>query len=92
MNTTSFAEVCDAVAAQQPPSLKPEFLLPAETFHVANHPAFVMLPEAAKRKKPQPWIWYFITRPDYPDHHKKWMHEHFVTAGITATDVGRIFR
>jgi hypothetical protein len=93
VNTTAFAEVGDAVATQQPPPLKPELLLPGETFHVANHPAFVMLPEAANRKKPQPWIWYFITRPDFPDHHEKWMHEQFVTAGIAVAgvDVGESF-
>jgi hypothetical protein len=93
VNTTSLAVTGDAVATLPP---KENLLLPGETFHVANHAAFVMLPEGVKSSKPQPWIWYCITRftgPNYPDHHEKWMHEQFIAAGIAVAgvDVGESF-
>ena len=92
-NTTSLVASGPTVATL--PS-KHDLLLPGETFHVANHAAFVMLPEETKIRKSRPWIWYCITRfgePNYPDHHEKWMHEQFVAAGIAVAgvDVGESF-
>jgi len=92
-NTTSLVASGPTVATL--PS-KHDLLLPGETFHVANHAAFVMLPEETKIRKSRPWIWYCITRfgePNYPDYHEKWMHEQFVAAGIAVAgvDVGESF-
>jgi dipeptidyl aminopeptidase/acylaminoacyl peptidase len=67
--------------------------VPGETFFVKDSQAFVMLPDESLRRKPQPWIWYAPTLPGYPDEHEKWMHEHFVAAGIAVAgvDVGESY-
>jgi dipeptidyl aminopeptidase/acylaminoacyl peptidase len=76
------------------PTVAPKKLpVPGETFHVKDSQAFVMLPDESLRRKPQPWIWYAPTLPGYPDDHEKWMHEHFVAAGIAVAgvDVGESY-
>jgi Prolyl oligopeptidase family len=80
-----------AHAADPPPAR--QFHVPAEAFMVDGHPAFMMLPAENLRAKPQPWIWYFITLPVYPDEHEKWMDEQFLAAGIAVAgiDVGESF-
>ena len=80
-----------AQAADAPPAR--QYHVPAETFEVAGHAAFVMLPAKDLRKTPQPWIWYFITLPAYPDEHEKWMDEQFLAAGVAVAgiDVGESF-
>ncbi len=55
----AFAPCLSAKAADPPPAK--HYHVPAETFEVAGHPAFVMLPAKELRKTPQPWVWYFIT-------------------------------
>jgi pimeloyl-ACP methyl ester carboxylesterase len=76
------------------PTVAPKKLpVPGETFLVKDSQAFVMLPDESLRRKPQPWIWYAPTLPGYPDEHEKWMHEHFVAAGIAVAgvDVGESY-
>lgn len=69
---------------------KKNLILPGETFTVSERPAFVLLPDEAKRTTPQPWIIYAPTLSSYPDQHEKWMHEQFLKAGIAVAgiDVG----
>jgi len=69
---------------------KKNLILPGEAFTVSERPAFVLLPDEAKRSTPQPWIIYAPTLPSYPDQHEKWMHEQFLNAGIAVAgiDVG----
>lgn len=64
-----------------------------ESLEVAGRPAFLLLPEEADRSKPQPWILYAPTLPDFPDVHERWMHEKFVAAGIAVAgiDVGESY-
>ena len=64
--------------------------LPGEILTVAERPAFILLPPAEKRTKPQPWIFYAPTLPPYPDAAEKWMHEQFLAAGVAVAgiDVG----
>jgi len=61
--------------------------LPGEAFAVAGRPAFVMLPPAALRSKPQPWVMYAPTLPAYPDRHEKWMHQQFLDAGVAVAGI-----
>jgi pimeloyl-ACP methyl ester carboxylesterase len=77
-------------AAQAPVK---ELILPGESFLVAGRPAFILTPPEAKRRSPQPWIFYAPTLPPYPDSHEKWMHERFLDAGIAVAgiDVGEGF-
>ena len=57
---------CVAITSAAEPPAK-NLILPGESFLVAGRPAFVMLPPAEKRTKPQPWIMYAPTLPPYPD-------------------------
>ncbi len=70
-----------------------ELILPGESFLVAGHPAFILMPDEAKRRKPQPWVFYAPTLPPYPDSQEKWMHEQFLAAGIAVAgiDVGEAY-
>jgi alpha-beta hydrolase superfamily lysophospholipase len=67
--------------------------LPRQEFKVRDNRAFLLLPEASKRPKPQPWIFYAPTLPDYPDEAERWMHERFLAAGIAVAgvDVGEAY-
>jgi alpha-beta hydrolase superfamily lysophospholipase len=67
--------------------------LSREEFKVGDNRAFLLLPEASKRPKPQPWIFYAPTLPDYPDEAERWMHERFLAAGIAVAgvDVGEAY-
>jgi alpha-beta hydrolase superfamily lysophospholipase len=67
--------------------------LPGEEFKVGEHRAFLLLPEASKRAKPQPWIFYAPTLPAYPDEAERWMHEQFLAGGIAVAgvDVGEAY-
>lgn len=64
-----------------------------ESLVVAGRPAFILLPEGALPSKPQPWILYAATRPEYPDVHEQWMHKKFVAAGVAVAgiDVGESY-
>lgn len=77
---------------QAAPPVK-SLILPGEAFEVDGRPAFVLLPEEAKRSKPQPWIFYAPTLPGLPDSHEKWMHEQFLAAGVAVAgiDVGEAY-
>lgn len=81
-----------AIANAAEPAPKPvkELILPGESFLLENRPAFIMLPDAAQRSEPQPWVIYAPTLPGYPDQHEKWMHEQFLKAGVAVAgiDVG----
>lgn len=70
-----------------------KLILPGEAFLVDERPAFVLLPDEAKRAKPQPWVFYAPTLPGYPDEHEKWMHEKFLAAGVAVAgiDVGEAY-
>jgi arylsulfatase A-like enzyme len=70
-----------------------ELILPGESFLVAGHPAFILMPASEKRRTPQPWVFYAPTLPPYPDSHEKWMHEQFLAAGIAVAgiDVGEAY-
>jgi dipeptidyl aminopeptidase/acylaminoacyl peptidase len=67
--------------------------LSVEELKVGDRPAFVILPEPAKRRSPQPWIMYSPALPDYPDAHERWMHREFNKAGvaIAGVDVGEAY-
>jgi alpha-beta hydrolase superfamily lysophospholipase len=67
--------------------------IPREEFEVGDHRAFLLLPEASKRVKSQPWIFYAPTLPAYPDEAEHWMHERFLAAGIAVAgvDVGEAY-
>ncbi len=62
-------------------------ILPGESFLVDGRPAFVLLPPEKKRTRPQPWVLYAPTLPGLPDRHEKWMHEHFLDAGVAVAGV-----
>lgn len=83
---------CVAITSAAEPPVK-NLILPGESFLVAGRPAFVMLPPAEKRTKPQPWIMYAPTLPPYPDAAEKWMHEKFLDAGIAVAgiDIGEAY-
>ena len=77
-----------------PPAAPGKLVLPnAETFTVADRPAFIFLPAESKRAKPQPWIFYAPTLPAYPDEAERWMHEQFLAAGVAVAgvDVGEAY-
>jgi pimeloyl-ACP methyl ester carboxylesterase len=88
----ALADVADA-SKNAPAAPIKQLILPGEAFLVAGRPAFVMLPLAEKRRKPQPWICYAPTLPGYPDAHEKWMHEQFLAAGVAVAgiDVGEAY-
>jgi len=67
--------------------------LPGENLTIAERPAFLMLPDEAKRSHPQPWIFYAPTLPPYPDRAEQWMHEQFLAAGVAVAgvDVGEAY-
>lgn len=67
--------------------------LPGESFLVENQPAFILWPEDAMKKTPQPWVFYAPTLAGYPDEHEKWMHQQFLAAGIAVAgiDVGEAY-
>lgn len=54
---------------------------------VADRPAFVLLPDDADQRLPQPWVMYAPTLPDYPDVHERWMHEKFLKAGVAVAGI-----
>lgn len=70
-----------------------KLILPGESFLVDQRPAFILLPDEAKRSKPQPWVMYAPTLPPYPDMAEKWMHEQFLAAGVAVAgiDVGEAY-
>ena len=63
-----------------------------QRFEVAGRPAFMILPEADKRRQPLPWIMYAPTfdRRLPNEAHEGWMIDHFLKAGIAiaGVDVG----
>ncbi len=65
----------------------------AESFTVAERPAFLYLPPPEKRSQPQPWIFYAPTLPGLPDRAERWMHEQFLAAGVAVAgvDVGEAY-
>jgi hypothetical protein len=76
------------------PGGRPRLALPdTENFTVADRPAFLFLPPAARRSQPQPWIFYAPTLPPYPDEAERWMHEQFLAVGIAVAgvDVGEAY-
>ena len=82
------------LSAAEPASVHASRLgLRGESLEIGGHPAFVLLPEDAKRSTPQPWILYAPTLPDFPDIHERWMHERFVAAGVAVAgiDVGESY-
>jgi alpha-beta hydrolase superfamily lysophospholipase len=75
------------------PKPKVRIQLPGENLVIAERPAFLFLPASEKRSKPQPWIFYGPTLPQYPDEAERWMHERFLEAGIAVAgvDVGEAY-
>jgi pimeloyl-ACP methyl ester carboxylesterase len=71
----------------------PKLVLPGETFEIDGRPAFVFLPDEARRSNPQPWIFYAPALPGYPDGAERWMHESFLEAGVAVAgiDVGEAY-
>src|SRR5689334_5180752 len=61
--------------------------LPGEDFTIKGHKAFLLLPEESKRLRPQPWVFYAPTLPGLPDEAEKWMHQHFLEAGVAVAGV-----
>ena len=66
-----------------------------ETFHVAEHRAFVLEPpESTRVEGPMPWIWYAPTLGDrHPNRDEQWMVERLQAAGvaIAGIDVGESY-
>ncbi len=85
--------LADDVKQKTPPKPKIRIELPGENLTIADRPAFLFLPEPAKRASPQPWIFYGPTLPQYPDEAERWMHEQFLEAGIAIAgiDVGEAY-
>lgn len=82
--------------AEEPTKPKPppgRIALNVENFSVADRPAFIYMPAADKRAKPQPWIFYAPTLSAYPDEAERWMHEQFLANGIAVAgvDVGEAY-
>lgn len=78
---------------QPPPNAIKKLLLPGEAFRIGGRPAFVLLPQPDRRRRPQPWVLYAPTLPPYPDAAETWMHQQFVDAGIAVAgiDVGEAY-
>jgi acetyl esterase/lipase len=72
------------ISAQDSEKLVKNLILPGESFRIQNRSAFILWPEKAQRKSPQPWVMYGPTLPAYPDRHEKWMHQQFLDAGNKA--------
>jgi len=83
---------CPPISSAQTQPIK-TLVLPGEAFLVEGRPAFILLPAEAKRQTPQPWIMYAPTLPGIPDAIEKWMHEHFLAAGVAVAgiDVGESY-
>jgi alpha-beta hydrolase superfamily lysophospholipase len=64
----------------KPSVASPRLILPGtENFTVEGRPASrLLLPSAARRANPQPWIFYAPTLLAYPDEAERWMHEQFL--------------
>jgi len=84
---------CADDAAARAAALSARLGLTAEGFSLDGHAAFVLMPEASKRQKPQPWIMYAPALPAYPDEHERWIHKQFVDAGVAVAgiDVGEAY-
>jgi len=87
------APLASPIGAQDSEQRVKNLILPGESFLINNRPAFILWPEKAKRKSPQPWVMYGPTLPAYPDIHEKWMHQQFLDAGIAIAgiDVGEAY-
>jgi alpha-beta hydrolase superfamily lysophospholipase len=81
---TAVTAKCDWATGQGP--IK-NLGLPGETFLIGDRPAFILWPDSAKRRQPQPWVMYAPTLPGYPDVHEKWMHQKFLDAGIAVAGI-----
>lgn len=77
----------DHTSAQTPVLSPKALILPGESWLIEGKPAFILWPEADKRRQPQPWIMYAPTLPGYPDQHEKWMHEQFLNAGVAVAGI-----
>lgn len=77
----------DEPAAPAPEEPAKKLILPGESFRLDGRAAFILLPEPAKRSRPQPWILYAPTLPAYPDDHEKWMHTQFLEAGVAVAGI-----
>lgn len=69
--------------AFQPPK---RLQLEGEELVLDGHKAFLFTPKT-KSSKPQPWILYAPTLPQYPDEAERWMHEQFVQNGIAVAGI-----
>lgn len=60
---------------------------------VAGRPGFVLLPETALRRLPQPWVFYAPTLRGLPDLHEQWLFNHLLESGIAIAglDVGEAY-
>ncbi|MBL8890984.1 MAG: prolyl oligopeptidase family serine peptidase [Planctomycetaceae bacterium] len=85
-----FATTDREVFGQEPVK---ELILPGESFLIGDRAAFILWPEPAKRRDPQPWVMYAPTLPAYPDTHERWMHQKFLDAGVAVAgiDVGEAY-
>jgi pimeloyl-ACP methyl ester carboxylesterase len=79
--------------AKSVPSPKTRIELPGEKLTIQDKPAFLFLPDPAKRTSPQPWIFYAPTLAPYPDEAERWMHTQFLEAGVAVAgiDVGEAY-
>ena len=60
---------------------------------VAGRPGFVLRPELALRRTPQPWVFYAPTLPGLPDVHEQWLFTRLLESGIAIAglDVGEAY-
>jgi dipeptidyl aminopeptidase/acylaminoacyl peptidase len=86
-----FSEASTGYAQESAPSKS--LVVPGETFVVQGRPAFIFWPKEELRSRPQPWVFYAPTLPNYPDKHEAWMHQQFVDAGVAVAgiDVGEAY-
>ena len=85
--------LCGASAGRSPNQLHRSEFRCREKASPSKGARISVLPDEARRTKPQPWIFYAPTLPSYPDAAERWMHEQFLAAGVAVAgvDVGEAY-
>lgn len=74
------------------PQLLTHLKLKGDLFQVADHNAFLIMPENTTSTKDVPWVWYAPTLPKHPDK-ELWIFEQLLAKGIAiaGVDVGESY-